>query len=119
MSVIQNALPRTALNGPLVVVDNSVAVGPTAIRRGFLLDANGALVTLTAGTPVMREGFIRDSATYALLCTDESTATGVVMREGLNRDGNGFLVTTTNAQTVFQRGFAQDAAGNVCVSGTI
>lgn len=119
MSAFQNGFLRTAANGPLLVIDNATAVAPTAMHDGFLRDANGYLVTLAAGTPVERNGFVRDSTTNALLCTDEATATGVAMHNGLNRDGAGFLVTTTNAQASFARGFALDAAGNVCVSGTI
>lgn len=121
MAIYQESFLRTGTNGAILVIDNSVAVAPTVIRAGFLRDANGYLVTLTAptGAAVEHDGFMRDSTTYALLCTDETTATGVVMRESLNRDANGYLVTTTNAATAFQRGFAVDAAGNVCVSGTI
>lgn len=121
MSVFQNGFLRTALNGPILVIDKASAVGPTAIHNGFLRDANYYLVTTHTGPGVEHDGFQRD-ANYNLLCTDEASATGVTLHNGLNRDANGYLVTTTNAQTQFARGFALDAAntyGNVCVSGTI
>lgn len=118
MSVFQNGFLRTALNGPLLVIDAATAIAPTVIHNGFLRDANYYLVTTPTGPGVEHNGFQRD-ANYNLLCTDESTATGVAMHNALNRDTSGFLVTTTNAQTQFTRGFAQDAANSVCVSGTI
>jgi hypothetical protein len=40
MSVFQNGFLRTALNGPVLVIDAASAVGPTAIHDGFLRDAN-------------------------------------------------------------------------------
>jgi hypothetical protein len=118
MSVFQNGFLRTAPNGPLLVIDKATAVAQTAIHNGHLRDGNYYLVTTVTGPGVWHDGFQVD-ANYNLLCTDESTATGVAMHNGLLRDANGYLVTTTNAQTQFARGFALDAAGNVCVSGTI
>lgn len=57
---MHNGLLRDA-NYNLATIDTGSAAAPTVFQRGFLLDANGLVVTTAAPTnPVYQESFVRD-----------------------------------------------------------
>jgi hypothetical protein len=101
--------------GALKVVDIGAAVGPTRWQDGFLLDANNALVTTTAGPGTMRQGFMRDSAGAPVI--GSGAATPLRWQDGFLLDANGALVTVApGGGQAYSGGYLRGSNGALVVA---
>lgn len=104
----------------VAAVDVGAAVGPLTSRFGFVLDANGRLVTTNDTGGTMVRGF-RRAADGTLAVTDVSFAAAPVrMVNGFMRDVNGQVVAVASgaavAPLVCRHGMNFDANGSLVLN---
>lgn len=119
-TVFSGGFPRDSTTGALITVDTSLAVAPTALSGGYLIDANGSIVTTATPTGTGGSGRgKKDGTTGALAAIDTASAVApTALSGGFLVDATGSLVTVHFASAtspVNSGGFLRDGVTEALV----